>query len=411
MMMLNCGMACASGAAVLPLVKTSQIQGVDNRVGWPESQFGLFSAKFGCTLLRSHTVISGLSESSAPGYNWIPPSSGVPLSEAAAIANSSALGIEDFQGDFASVADLIQSSWAENSQQPLLYTPEFLVSWFDYPGVRPFLAPTLYEQGKPVAFVAGFPRQLRYRGRTLRVVVSAFLSVSTEHKKNGYGVILWSELVNRVRAAGFDGMINYCVEGEPMNGIILGCCRMMKLPTERVFSIPYQMRLLQPKKVGASSPKPDAQTVQTFLETAGALANHADQVPLARVWTEEEAAWQCRRYGAIVAHKTSGPRRGLVTGYIMEIANPQRTKCLLVEDLLWGTLNPEERKALLRDLLDQAVAAGAQMAIAPCLNYADMQPLTAARFRSSPRLLHVYLSLFSGESKPEPVPAMYLDVF
>lgn len=316
--------------------------------------------------------------------------------------------MEDFRGDYARVADLIQSSWSENAQQPLLYTPEFLASYFAYPGTSPTLAPTLYEQDRPVAFVAGVPRQLRYRGRTLRIIVSAFLSVSTECKKNGFGVILWSELVNRVRAAGFDGMINYCVDGEPMNGIILGCCRMLKLPTERVFSIPYQMRLLQPKQVGASAQKPDTQTVQMFLEAAGALAR---EVPFARLWTEQEAAWQCRRYGAIVAKKISGPRRGLVTGYVMEIANPQRTKCLLVEDLLWGTLSPEECKALLGDLLDQAIAAGAQMAIAPFLNYADMQPLTAARFRSSPRLLHVYLSLFSGESKPEPVPAMYLDVF
>ena len=316
--------------------------------------------------------------------------------------------MEDFRGDYARVADLIQSSWSENAQQPLLYTPEFLASYFAYPGTSPTLAPTLYEQDRPVAFVAGVPRQLRYRGRTLRIIVSAFLSVSTECKKNGFGVILWSELVNRVRAAGFDGMINYCVDGEPMNGIILGCCRMLQLPTERVFSIPYQMRLLQPRKVGSMSHPPRTEMVQMFLETAKPVA---ECVPLARVWTEPEAAWQCRRHGALVACKASGSRRGMVTGYLMEVANAQRTKCLLVEDLLWGTLNPEERKALLRDLLDQAVAAGAQMAIAPCLNYADMQPLSAARFRSSPRVLHVYLSVFNGEPKPETVPAMYLDVF
>jgi hypothetical protein len=318
------------------------------------------------------------------------------------------LAIEDFRGDDAQVANLIQSSWSENAQQPLLYTPEFLASCFAYPGTNRSLAPTLYEQDKPVAFIAGFPRQLRYKGRTLRVVVSAFLSVSSECKKNGYGVILWSELVNRIRAAGFDGMINYCVEGEPMNGIILGCCRMLKLPTERVFSIPYQMRLLQPRKVGSMSHPPSAEMVQMFLEAAKSIA---DRVPLTRVWTEPEANWQCRRYGALVACKVSASRCGLVTGYVMEIANAQRTKCLLVEDILWGTLNPEERKALLRDLLDQAIAAGAQMAITPSLNYADMQPFSAARFRSSPRVLHVYLSVFGGGPKPETVPAMYLDVF
>jgi Acetyltransferase (GNAT) family len=330
------------------------------------------------------------------------------LSEAA-VANSSVLAIEDFRRDYPGVARLINASWAENAQQPLLYTPEFLASWFDQPGLSAFLAPTLYEHAKPVAFVAGFPRQLRYRGRTLRVIVSAFLSVSSEHKKNGYGVILWSELVNRIRSAGFDGMINYCVEGEPMNAIIVGCCQRLKLPTERIFSIPYQMRLLPPKRVEPSPEEPvNDKAIQMFLEAAAPLAN---EVPLARVWTEPEAAWQCRRYGAVVARKISGARLGLVTGYIMEIANPQRTKCLLVEDLLWGTLNPGERNDLLRQLLDQAAAAGAQLAIAPTLNYADMAPLAAARFRSSPRLLHVYLSVFNGQPKPALVPSMYLDVF
>lgn len=334
------------------------------------------------------------------------------LSEASAVANSTAFRIEDFRGDFSEVATLIQSSWSENSQQPLLYRPEFLASFFEYPGSNSALSPTLYEQNKPVAFVAGFPRQLRYKGRSLRVIVSAFLSVSTQHKKNGYGVIIWSELVNRIRAAGFDGMINYCVDGEPMNGIILGCCRLLRLPTERIFSIPYQMRLLQPKNSEAvptqMAEMADSQTVQMFLEAAAPIT---DRVPLARTWTELEAAWQCHRYGALVTAKAAGPRRGLLTGYVMEIANAQQTKCLLIEDLFWGNLDPAERKILLRDLLNQAVAAGAQMAIAPCLNYADLQPLTAARFRSSPRLLHVYLSLFSGGSKPEPVTAMYLDVF
>lgn len=330
------------------------------------------------------------------------------MSDTSALENSTALAIEDFRGDYAAVSKLIQTSWSENAQQPLLYAPEFLASCFQYPGTRPSLAPTLYERAKPVAFVAGFPRRLRYQGRTLRVIVSAFLSVSTELKKNGYGVILWSELVNRIRAAGFDGMVNYCVDAEPMNAIILGCCRMLKLPTERVFSIPYQIRLLQPKRVGSAGRPADKPVVPMFLEAASEIPS---RVPLARVWTEQEAAWQCHRYGAVVACKLSGPRRGLLAGYVMEIANAERTKCLLVEDLLWGTLNLEERKALLRDLLDQGVAAGAQMAIAPALNYADMQPLSTARFRSSPRLLHAYLSIFSGEPKPEPVPAMYLDVF
>jgi Acetyltransferase (GNAT) family len=327
---------------------------------------------------------------------------------APALGKPEGLSIQDFRGDFDNVAKLIQESWAENNQQHLLYSSNFLASCFEYPGCSFSLAPTLYDGSKPIAFIAGFPRRLRFKGRELRVILCTFLAVSNEHKRAGYGVILWNELVKRAQAAGFDGMVNYCVDGEPMNGMILGCCRALKLPTERIFSVLYQMRLLQPKPAPQLEFKTESGCVGALLQTAALVS---DQAPLARIWSEKEAEWQCRRHDAVVARHVSGPRQGLLTAYVMEIANPQRTKCLLIEDVLWGTLEQEERLALVRKLLVQAVAAGAQMAIVPCLGYADMEPFGAARFRRTPRVLHAYLTVFKGEPPPEAVSSMYLDVF
>ncbi|MHB8616312.1 MAG: hypothetical protein ACYC93_09590 [Candidatus Acidiferrales bacterium] len=330
------------------------------------------------------------------------------MSDAATLGSPQRLSIQDFRGDFDEVAGLIQRSWMENSKQSLLYTPDFVASCFGYPGSSFSLAPTLYDGSKPLAFIAGFPRRLRFKGRELRVILSTFLSVSNEYKKKGYGVVLWSELVKRAQAADFDGMVNYCVDGEPMNGMILGCCRMLKLPTERIFSVPYQIRLLQPKRGSQPEGKVEVEVVEAFLQTAALIT---DQAPLARIWSQKEAEWQCRRLGAVIARHNAGPRLGMLTGYIMEIANPQQTKCLLIEDVLWGTLEQQERQALVRQLLDQAIAAGAQMAIVPCLGYADTDPFSAARFRRSSRVLHAYLTVFTGEPMPEAVPSMYLDVF
>ena len=114
------------------------------------------------------------------------------------------LSIEDFRGDFAAVAALMQQSWAENREQSLLYTADFLASCFDYPGANFSLAPTLYDGGKPVAFAAGFPRHVRFKGRELRLLLITFLTVAKEYKKTGYGIVLWNELVRRAQAAGFD---------------------------------------------------------------------------------------------------------------------------------------------------------------------------------------------------------------
>jgi GNAT superfamily N-acetyltransferase len=315
--------------------------------------------------------------------------------------------ITDFQGDFAQVAELIQESWQENGKQGLSYTPEFLASCLAYPGSNFSLAPTLYQGERPRAFVAGFPRTIRYKGRELRVILCTLLSVSSEYKKKGYGVVLWSELVKRAQSAGFDGMVNYCVEGEPMNGMILGCCRMLKLPTERIFSVHYLMRLLQPKFVPSRSDHSEDRLVETFRAAAALIGN---DIPLTRVWSEQEARWQLQRHDGLVAYHRCDGKEGLLTAYLMHAANPQKTKCLLIEDVLWGTLENGERLKLVEQLLDRGIQAGAQMAFLPCLGYADIAPFKAARFRSSPRTLHCFLTIFNGEPAPAPVPSMYLDV-
>src|SRR6266403_4229499 len=245
-------------------------------------------------------------------------------------AHASSIQVEDFRGDFPQVACLIQESWKENGKQGLFYTPEFLASCLNYPGSSYSLAPALYEGEKPCAFVAGFPRIVQYKGRELRVILCTLLSVSSEYKKRGYGVVLWSELVKRAQSAGYDGMVNYCVDGEPMNGMILGCCRMLKLPTERIFSVHYLMRLLQPKFAPSLADERES-SIEVFGRIAAQIGN---DVPLSRVWSETEIQWQLQRPDGLVAYHRSQGKGGLVTGYLMQAANPQRTKCMLIEDVL-----------------------------------------------------------------------------
>src|SRR5579859_6458338 len=201
--------------------------------------------------------------------------------------------IADFRGDFVQVSAMIQESWKGNGAQGLSYTPEFLASCLHYPESSSSLAPTLYQGKYPRAFVAGFPRTIQYRGRRLRVLICTMLSVSSEFKKKGYGIILWSELVKRAQSAGYDAIVNYCVDGEPMNGMILGCCRMLKLPTQRIFSVHYLMRPMQQKLRPTSEPAPlhdfDPRTAEEFQQAASFIGTGT---LLKRVWTESEAQWQ-----------------------------------------------------------------------------------------------------------------------
>jgi hypothetical protein len=153
-------------------------------------------------------------------------------------------------------------------------------------------------------------------------------------------------------------------------------------------------------------------------QAAGVLLDLAtpllDRQPLARIWSKPEAEWQCvRRSQPINETVFAEGRSGLLTGYIMSISDRQRTKCLLIEDILWGNLTADERQALLEKFLKKAASAGVRLATVPVLGYADMDPFKKARFQSTRRVLHAYLTLWSAEhaDRPsEPLPSLYLDI-
>ena len=322
------------------------------------------------------------------------------------------LSIENFRGDFTQLAALMQASWAENSTQSLLYTSEFLSSCFEYPEADFSLAPAIYVRSQVVAFVAGFPRHVRFNGRQQKIIVITFLTVLPEYKKKGLGIILWTELVNRAKAAGFDGMVNYCVDGEPMNAMIVGSCNRLKLPVARIYSARYMSIVLRSDNDNQESNKNNQQAADILLDLAAGLA---ESQPLARIWSKPEAEWQCvRRSEPITETFSAEGRYGVLTGYIMSISDKQHTRCLLIEDILWGTLTTEERQTLLQKFLKKTAGAGVRLATVPVLGYADIEPFKKARFQGTRRVLHAYLTLWSAghaDLPSEPLPSMYLDIF
>jgi hypothetical protein len=314
---------------------------------------------------------------------------------------------ESFRGDFEALAAVLKDSWSENANQPLLYDEAFLRSAFAYPGASFDLAPTIYIDGYPAAFVAGFPRTVRLEGRERRLACLTFWTTSAKFKGRGYGSQIWMEILRRARDSGYDGAVNFCVDGEATNTMVVACGERMNAEVSRVFSTKYLVRLLRPAPVARTVTSSGA--VDLFLRSA---AQVPEPVPLVRVWSREEAEWQClRRQGALCAVQEEGSRSGVATGYVVEIIDKTPAKALLVEDLLWGGLEAQERLALLQQLLAQGAAAGAQIAVAPLMGYAETDTLRGMGFRQSRRLMHTYLTVWGGAFAPKPLSSLYLDVF
>lgn len=314
---------------------------------------------------------------------------------------------ESFRGDFESLAAVVKDSWGENQHQSILCDAPLLRSAFAYPGASLDLAPTIYVDGSPAAFVAGFPRTVRLEGREKRLACITFWTTSPRFKKRGYGSQLWMEILRRAKESGYDGAVNFCVDGSATNEMVMNCGKRVNATVNRVFTIKYLGRLLQPAPIAKTT---SCQGVAAlFLAAASQIS---DSVPLARVWSREEAEWQClRRAGAVFAAHKEGLRGGVVTGYVAEVIDKTAPKVLLVEDLLWGELDCQERLELLQDLLSQGATAGAQIAVAPLMGYAETATLRRAGFRQSRRLMHVYLTTWNGTPAPESLSSLYLDVF
>ena len=312
--------------------------------------------------------------------------------------------VEDFRGDYEGLATMMQASWGESPAASYLYSAELLADCFTYPGASHWLAPSIYDGLELVAFAAGFPRRVLIGGIERRVVISTFLTVAPEHKASGYGIVVWSELMRRAAAAGFDGAINYCVDHGPMDRMIGPACAAIGLPVAKAASFFY---LTSPVTAAATLPPSPTATVQQLLSAASDLRN---QLGICRLWTAPEAAWQLSRVGTVSA--SSG---GDGAGGHVRICDPvqrrsARRVCLVIDDILWRSAEAAERVELVRRLAAAGAAAGATGAAVPLTRLRRHATVPGSRLRALPAHAERPPVAWSETTEPARAPGYYLDV-
>ena len=317
-----------------------------------------------------------------------------------------ARAVEEFRGDHDELAAVMRASWVDGAGAPYLYTAELLADWMSYPGAERAPSPAIYADGSLVAFAAGLPRQVEIAGSTRQILVSTFLTVAPAQKAAGYGIVVWSELMRRAAAAGYDGVVNYCADGEAMHRMIETGCRLLELPLVRVKSFSYLVgRVTAGPRDGAGAVQgPSAGQLAHAAAAARGPGDPAEQ--LWRVWSEAEADWQLSRIGSVAV----GDGGAVLTGSVVTVADEARSRYLVVDDVLWGSAGDEARRRLLAGLLARAAADGAGYAVLPVTGYADVRPFLAAGMVPSPHTMHAYLTLWSDPAAVRPVERYYLDV-
>jgi hypothetical protein len=317
-----------------------------------------------------------------------------------------AQAVEEFRGDREELAAMMRASWVDGAGAPYLYTAELLADWLRYPGAELAPTPAIYTDEGLVAFSAGLPRTIEVAGTARRVLISTLLTVAPAQKAAGYGIVVWSELMRRAAAAGYDGVINYCADGEAMHRMIEAGCRLLDLPLMRVKSFSYLVGTLSPV-AGAAARNAMAPSAPQLVAAAAADRGGSDSTArLWRVWSAAEAEWQLSRLGSVAV----GAAGAVLTGSVVTAADEARSRYLVIDDVLWRSAGDDARRRLVGDLLASAANDGATYAVLPAMGYADMRPFLAAGMVPSPHTMHAYLSLWSDPSAVCPVDRYYLDV-
>lgn len=316
---------------------------------------------------------------------------------------------QDFRGDYEQLAAVMRASWADAPNASYLYTADLLSDFFRCPGATFALAPAIYEGPELIAFAAGLPRRAVLAGAARDILIATFVTVAATRKASGYGTAIWTELMRRAAAAGYDGVVTYCADGQTMQRIVERSCRDLAFPQLIVKSFSYLVRGITPHTARPDETQghPSAPTLLDAVADAQREQPPAEGTrSVARVWTEAEAEWHLSRLGSVAVTSEGG----VLCGTVATVDDAAGTRCLVVEDILWGPLEHAARNMLLAQLLDDASAAGASYAVVPMLGYADLRPFLAAGFLAAPHTMHANLTLWSDPEAVAPAESFYLDV-
>jgi GNAT superfamily N-acetyltransferase len=307
-----------------------------------------------------------------------------------------------WSGAWSEVAHIVRLAWSENPD--FEYSAAFLAECSQGREEREAVTFGAWLDGRLVGFVAALPRRIVSDGREQWFALVTFFAVHPDTRGRGIGQTLWTQCLRALREAGFDGTIHYCAHGHRSNNVTTSAAAQIGFACARTDDVGF---LRRPIDVKMALPVPMNPASDVF---AKAASDARAAAPVSRAWTAGTIEHHLNgRRDVVAVTSVEGSDCGALVGQVRTLADPNRTRCLVVEDVLWAHLEPDARERLARRFID-AARTRAAMAIVPRLGYADLDAFVRCGFRASGRVVHLYLTQLSARAPVRESRPVYMDV-
>jgi len=365
--------------------------------------------------------------------------------------------IKLFNGDLEEVRKLVLNSWHKKYSEKFIhdYTIPFLDWALNSPGKDPELQISYYKKDQLIGFLASLPRNMRLKGKKGKYNITTFFSVDQDHR--GFTAYrLAKEFNRRYPLLGYDGAFYYIERQAKLSEeVIKANFKRDKISYDVINETYFLIKILDYKRASKFTKldyfqKAHLKNLDKFIyipECRGTtrfykpsedlnscltmLNNYKNKLRFARIWTEDELAWQLYHRGVsnTLVYEEEKKLKGLLNYYIMPIKKDKhKDRLAKIDNIYFKDLTFKQRKKFLIESInfirENEDVGGITIFYNPyfyiekrvkysdypvlCIDEFNDQIFKFANFLPDDDSIKTYVIIFNGESFKDIFP-FYLD--
>ena len=315
--------------------------------------------------------------------------------------------------DLAAVSELMVRTWSRPCWK---YTPEFLGAYVYRPTGDPDLSVGLYCGEELAAYEAMVPYAIHYGGRPFRVAQTGFWTADPKFSSSAVAWRVFRKVVHLAREKGVAGCFAVIEASTQAEEVFQAATRQMKQAVRIVCTFRQLIGLTKSIRVklgtdgsahgSAYTPEHSDECVQFFatLRASVSLTRDLDTEDINFVLQDRANTFS---WVFINGSKV----RGIVNTVRVELLRPRGAVVSgLLDHVLLGDLNEEERKAFLRAVFRDPFWENIDVVTVPTMGYFDPRALKAFGFFPALQEFRLYYMPFHDTLDVREVSSFHLDL-